>query len=125
MVTKLGKAVDPIADKLTQGAIVLSLSFRFPLMTVLAVLFVIKEGFMGIMGILMLRKGRMLNGAMWFGKVCTAVLYLVMFLLILIPNIPMTGANILIGISGALMLLSFLLYIPVFGKMNREGGSQN
>ena len=96
MVTKLGKAVDPIADKLTQGAIVLSLSFRFPLMTVLAVLFVIKEGFMGIMGILMLRKGRMLNGAMWFGKVCTAVLYLVMFLLILIPNIPMTGANILI-----------------------------
>ena len=125
MVTKLGKAVDPIADKLTQGAIVLSLSFRFPLMTVLAVLFVIKEGFMGIMGILMLRKGRMLNGAMWFGKVCTAVLYLVMFLLILIPNIPMTGANILIGISGALMLLSFLLCIPVFGKMNREGGSQN
>ena len=125
MVTKLGKAVDPIADKITQGAIVLSLSFRFPLMTVLAVLFVIKEGFMGIMGILMLRKGRMLNGAMWFGKVCTAVLYLVMFLLILIPNIPMTGANILIGISGALMLLSFLLYIPVFGKMNREGGSQN
>ncbi|POP34424.1 CDP-alcohol phosphatidyltransferase family protein [Lactonifactor longoviformis] len=124
MVTKLGKAVDPIADKLTQGAIVLSLSFRFPLMAALAVLFVIKEGFMGIMGILMLRKGRMLNGAMWFGKVCTAVLYLVMFLLILIPNIPMTGANILIGISGALMLLSFLLYIPVFSKMNREGGSQ-
>ncbi|BFL46032.1 CDP-alcohol phosphatidyltransferase family protein [Lactonifactor longoviformis] len=124
MVTKLGKAVDPIADKLTQGAIVLSLSFRFPLMAALAVLFVIKEGFMGIMGILMLRKGKMLNGAMWFGKVCTAVLYLVMFLLILIPNIPMTGANILIGISGALMLLSFLLYIPVFSKMNREGGSQ-
>ena len=124
MVTKLGKAVDPIADKLTQGAIVLSLSFRFPLMAALAVLFVIKEGFMGIMGILMLRKGKMLNGAMWFGKVCTAVLYLVMFLLILIPNIPMTGANILIGISGALMLLSFLLYITVFIKMNREGGSQ-
>lgn len=122
MVTKLGKAVDPIADKLTQGAIVLSLSFRFPLMAALAVLFVIKEGFMGIMGILMLRKGKMLNGAMWFGKVCTAVLYLVMFLLILIPNIPMTGANILIGISGALMLLSFLLYIPVFSKMNRKAG---
>ena len=61
MVTKLGKAVDPIADKLTQGAIVFSLSFRFPLMGVLVVLFVIKEGFMGIMGILMLRKGKMLT----------------------------------------------------------------
>lgn len=122
MVTKLGKAVDPIADKLTQGAIVLSLSFRFPLMGVLVVLFVIKEGFMGIMGILMLRKGKMLNGAMWFGKVCTATLYIVMFILILVPRISMGTANLLISICGFLMVMSFVLYIPVFIKMNREGG---
>ena len=74
MITKVGKALDPIADKLTQGAI--------PYMFALMVLFVVKEGFMGIMGIIMLRKGKMLDGAKWFGKVCTAVLYVVMFLLI-------------------------------------------
>ena len=28
MITKVGKALDPIADKLTQGAVVLSLCFR-------------------------------------------------------------------------------------------------
>lgn len=117
MVTQLGKAVDPIADKLTQGAVVISLSFHFPWMTALVVLFVVKEGFMGIMGLIMLKKGKMLDGAMWFGKVCTAVLYGVMFLLILFPQIPMKAANILIVLCSGLMLLSLLFYIPVFYRM--------
>lgn len=120
MITKVGKALDPIADKLTQGAIVLALSFRFRYMIGLIVLFVIKEGFMGIMGIIMLRKGKMLDGAKWFGKVCTAVLYVVMFVLILIPRIPMSVANGLILLCGALMLLSFVSYILVFWKMAHE-----
>ena len=48
---------------------------------------------MGIMGIIMLRKGKMLDGAKWFGKVCTAVLYVVMFPLILFPQLPGSAAN--------------------------------
>ena len=43
MITKLGTILDPIADKLTQGALVLALSTRYPLMIALVVLFVIKE----------------------------------------------------------------------------------
>lgn len=91
MITNLGKIVDPVADKLTQAAIVFSLSFRFQWLIPVVVLFVIKEGVMGIMGVILLKKGKMLNGAKWFGKVSTAVLYVVMFILILAPNIP--GAN--------------------------------
>lgn len=120
LITPLGKALDPIADKLTQAAMALCLIFRFDWMIPLFILLIIKEGFMGIMGIIMLRKGKMLNGAEWFGKVCTAVLYLIMFLLFLLPSIPLAAANIMIGICIAFMLLSLVMYIPVYLKMYKE-----
>ena len=120
MITNLGKIVDPVADKLTQAAIVFSLSFRFQWLIPVVVLFVIKEGFMGIMGVILLKKGKMLNGAKWFGKVSTAVLYVVMFILILAPNIQEHIANTLIVLSGFLLLMSFILYIPVYKKILSE-----
>ena len=119
-ITKVGKALDPIADKLTQGEIVIALASRFKWMIPLIVLFIVKEGFMGIMGVIMLRRGKMLDGAKWYGKVCTAVLYVVMFVLILIPEISMTIANTLIAICFALMVFSLVSYIPVFYKMWKE-----
>ena len=119
-VTEFGKALDPIADKLTQGALVLALSTRYPLMIALVVLFVIKEGFMLVMGIVFLRKGKRLDGAMWFGKVCTAILYVVMFVLILFPQLPALLVNVLILICGAAMLLALVLYVPVLYRMGKS-----
>lgn len=120
MVTELGKFVDPLADKLTQAALLICLAIRYPLMRAVLVLFVIKEGFMAVMGALLLPRGKKLDGAMWFGKVCTAVLYAVLFLLLLLPGIGTTVANVLIGICGAFLLFSFLMYIPVFRRMWKE-----
>lgn len=119
-ITKLGKALDPIADKLTQAGLVLCLMFRYPLMRWVVALFVVKEGFMAVMGLVMMRRGRMLDGAKWFGKVCTAVLYVVMFVLMLFPSIGAQTANILIVITIGFMLLSFVLYIPVYYRMYQE-----
>ena len=49
MISVLGKMLDPIADKLTQAAVLLSLGSRFPLLFVLAALFVLKEAVTGVM----------------------------------------------------------------------------
>lgn len=116
MITKLGKIVDPIADKLTQAAIVFALSFRFRLLIPVVILLIVKEGFMGVMGVILLKNGKMLDGAKWFGKVSTAVLYVIMFILILVPDIQTQIANTLICICGSLLLLSFIMYIPVYKK---------
>lgn len=109
MVTPLGKALDPIADKLTQGALAICLMTKYPFMIVLFVLFIIKEGFMGITGLLFLRR-KEVYGALWFGKICTAILYAVMIILIFFPEIPVTVANTFILISICFMLYSFIRY---------------
>lgn len=121
MVTELGKVLDPVADKLTQCAIIICLAFRFELMRWVIVLFVFKEGFMAVMAFLLLqRKGRKLNGAKWFGKGCTAILYLVMFLLVLWPRLPAATANILMGISIAALLFSLVMYGQEYKRMWKD-----
>lgn len=117
MITEFGKFLDPLADKLTHGALLLCLCSRYSLMWVLVVLFVLKEGFMVVMGIVKLKKGKKLDGAMWFGKVCTALLFVVMFLLVLLPEIPLAAANTMIAICAAVMAATLILYIPVFRRM--------
>ena len=120
MITELGKLIDPLADKLTQAALLICLAVRYPLMRAVLVLFVIKEGFMVVMGALLLPRGKKLDGAMWFGKVCTAVLYAVLFLLLLLPGIGIAAADVLIAVCGVFLLFSFLMYIPVFRRMWKE-----
>ena len=121
MVTELGKLIDPLADKLTQGALIICFIFRYPYMRYLLVLYVIKESFMVVMGLVILRhNGKRLNGAKWFGKVSTALVYIVMFILLLFPMMPLDTVNALIILCGFAMGATLILYIPVFIKMYRE-----
>lgn len=117
MITEFGKFLDPFADKVTHGAILLCLCTRYSYMAVLVVLFAVKEGFMTVMGLIKLKQGKKLDGAMWFGKVCTALLFVVMFVLILVPHIPAAAANALIAVCAVVMAGTLILYIPVFRKM--------
>ena len=107
----------PLADKLTHGAILLCLWSRYPLILLLLVLFVLKEGFMLVMGAIKLREGKKLNGAKWFGKCCTALLFVVLFLLLLFPHMSLVTVNVLILLCAAAMFITLLLYIPVFRSM--------
>lgn len=117
MITELGKFVDPVADKLTHGALAVCLAFRYPLMFLIAGIMVVKEGFMAVMGLIKLKEGKKLDGAMWFGKVCTAALFLVMCVLLLFPSIPGAAANGMIIACAAVQLFTLVMYIPVFRKM--------
>lgn len=120
MVTQLGKVLDPVADKLTHAALAICLAVRYPFMWALIGFMAIKEGYMGIMGLVFLQKGKMLDGAMWFGKVCTAVLFTGLLVLFLFPHLPLWLVNSLIGIMMAVILFTLCMYIPVFHKMRKE-----
>ena len=75
---------------------------------------------MAVAGLIMLRRGKKLNGAKWFGKVCTFVFYVVMVLLILWVDIPRVAANTLIILCGGVMVFTLAMYVPVFLHMGRE-----
>ena len=53
--------LDPVADKLTEGAVVLCLMTRYRWVAALVVLYVLKEGFMAVAGLVMLRRGKKLT----------------------------------------------------------------
>lgn len=114
MITEFGKILDPVADKITQLALALGFAFRFPVVRVLLVIFVIKEMTMGIIGLYMMKHNYRMNGAHMHGKICTALLDLVMFVFLLFPELSevvVTGLTVICIIS---ILVSFALYLRMY-----------
>lgn len=119
-ISELGKALDPVADKLTQAAMIICLMTRYAGLVYLFILFAVKELFMAIAGIVLLRKGKKLDGAMWFGKVSTAVFYVCMICLVAFPAMPLWLVNSMFVVTAAFLLLSFAMYLPQYRRMFRE-----
>ncbi len=110
MISDLGKMLDPIADKLTQAAILLCLLMRFPLMAVPFGLLAVKELFMGITGLMVIRIVGAVPGAAWHGKLATAILYATMILHIFWPQLPHQMSVSTIAACTVMIGVSFLLY---------------
>lgn len=115
MVTDWGKMLDPIADKITLGAIILSLSFKYKIVVAMVVLYIIKEGFMAVAGIVSIKKGNKIEGAMWYGKVCTFGTLLIT--LLLFPNLKLTFVNILVFVNMVIMVFTLVNYIFYYHRI--------
>ncbi|MDD3337286.1 MAG: phospholipase D-like domain-containing protein [Lachnospiraceae bacterium] len=111
MVTELGKALDPIADKLTLCLLFICLAVKNPYALVIAVVMLAKELFMGGMELLVRRKtGKTTGGATWYGKLCTAVLFLSMLLFLMMPHMPIVLSNIVMIVCVAIMIFTWWMY---------------
>ena len=117
MITTVGKILDPIADKATQFSLILCLTVRYPVLTYLVIPFVIKESFQLIAGSCALKKGMMLSGALFAGKICTVVLFISLILLVMLPSLPDRIVAAITCADGFFLLLSFVQYFfAYFGK---------
>ena len=119
MVSDFGKILDPIADKLTQAAVLLCLMTKHKLMIWLIVVFAIKELSMATLGCYVIKKKDSVNSSQWHGKVNTVLLYTTMSLLILFPGMPEWGANMLIICCICFMIYSFVSYALFYKKLFR------
>ena len=141
MVSNLGKILDPIADKLSQIAIVIILLVKFwdgPLKYILF-LFIFKELLMVIgAGILMAKGMRPVAAEVW-GKLATVVFYTFMITIIAIgPNgallsidlfkgleLNNTVIMIMVIISAILAFASLFGYAPGFIRQLKENKKQS
>ena len=120
MISTVGKILDPIADKATQFTLTLCLSIKYPVLRWVLVLFVIKEGFQAIAGFVNLRKGKMLPGALFAGKVCTTVLFVSLIAMVLFPEIPEKFVNLVAMVDACFLGISFVCYICAYYGKNKK-----
>ena len=118
MISHVGKILDPLADKLTQLALILCLSARYPILYPVLVLFVVKELFQLFVCIYNLRRGKALEGALPAGKVCTTVLFISLITLVLLPHLPQVWVDGLVAADAFFLTISFASYIRAY-----SGGS--
>ena len=116
MISTIGKILDPFADKATQITLIVCLALKYSILWIIVALFVIKEGFQLIAGGIKFRKGIMLKGALISGKICTAILFVSLIVMIMIPNLRMDIIYCITAIDLVAMSVSFGNYLFTYFK---------
>ena len=110
MVTPLGKALDPIADKLTLLSIIVTLCFISDVVFIVLILFIVKETLLGIEGLIIVKKTGTTYSSMWHGKLTTVFLYLTMVIHVVWIDIPELLSFIFLCVCDVLMIMTLVLY---------------
>lgn len=118
--TELGQMLDPISDKLTQGAVAISLAIRHPVLLPFLMIFIVKEAIMLTAGGVLLKKGKRPCAAKWYGKLAT-VLFYITFVTILVMDLfgfyHQTTAIIMLVITAAFMIFALVMYAREFFRI--------
>ncbi len=110
MITDFGKLIDPIADKLTQVAVAITLLYHYPLMGIVLAIIIVKDTMLFIVGLYLYQFGEVIDGANKWGKIATAYFYLIVIILVMIQLSGTLIANILIISSFVFMVIAFIFY---------------
>jgi len=111
MISKFGKFIDPVADKLTQMAIILCLMFRFPIMFIPLAIILIKDPIVLIVRYILYEKSGEVIGANWCGKLATICIFIMIVTHLIWTTIPQVLTYIIVSVTSFVMILSGIIYI--------------
>ena len=120
MITNLGKLLDPVADKLTQLAMIICLCARSKAIRLLLVMFLIKEFFQFFAMVASLRQGKALDGALMSGKISTTVLFTSLIVMVLCPNLSERAIDAITGVSLVFLMVAFGDYVRAYFGKNKK-----
>lgn len=117
LVSKLGRILDPLGDKIMTFAVLLCITIDKLVPAWAVVVFIVKEGLMAIGGVLVYRKITDMPPANYIGKSATVVFVVVCALLMLIDDIPKAYATAMISVAIIVMLAAFVSYLVRYIKL--------
>lgn len=125
MISNFGKALDPVADKLTQGVVLLCLVSKHPIILLVVAVLLVKEVITGAVNLHIAKNIGIVNGAKWHGKLTTVVLFAMIFLHLAWYDITTLVSHVSISVCLVVMIMSFTLYAVANLKILRQAKKSN
>lgn len=122
-ITELGKMLDPLADKITQAAVALCLSIRFPIICPFLIIFIVKELVMLIFASILLKKKRKPTAAKWYGKVSTVLFYISVTTIVVMSMVGVSDMTFkvvsfsMLFVTAVMMLYSAYKYYLIYKEL--------
>lgn len=123
-VTKLGKMLDPIADKLTLVTVVICMGIKFNEIIPLVILLLLKDVCMLLAGGFLMKKKIDPPAAKWYGKLATVVFYTSVIIIVTLKAVfGKNNANLsifLLSITAIFMIFALIKYFELFIDLLRK-----
>ncbi len=120
-VSDLGKALDPVADKLVQAALMICLVLDYPVLLAPLIVFIIKECINGLLQMAVIRRSGEVHGAKLHGKITTWLMDGLVLIHVIWHAIPFGLSLALSLLCIAAMIWSLALYIREYISLLRSG----
>ena len=123
MITKLGRFLDPLADKLMSACVLVCLTITYPVLLWASVTFVLKETCMGVGALIQYKKIYDVPPSTVFGKFSALYFFGACAAILLFPDLSDTLRTVLVASAIVVTLAALALYLARYIRMMREASA--